>query len=251
MSSAIEWTDETWNPLTGCTRVSPGCDNCYMFALYPRLRGMGVPGYETMPDDIQLLEYRLTVPLAWKKPRRVFVNSMSDLFHPKVPFTFVSQVFATMQEAISSGGHVFQILTKRPGRAAAWWNQHQDQFPGGWPENVWMGTSVESQKYAPRLTVLARIPATVRFVSAEPLLERTDLTQWLNDGSVNWVIVGGESGPHARPMHLDWVRYLRDQCVSAGVDFFLKQLGGVRKKRGGGGAVIDGKQWLQMPAVSG
>ena len=247
MSSAIEWTDETWNPLTGCSRVSPGCDNCYMFALYPRLRAMGVPGYQTVPDDIRPMRERLQVPLSWKKPRRIFVNSMADLFHPQVPFSFVSEVFATMQEAISSRGHVFQILTKRPGRAAAWWEQNAYDFQDSWPKNVWIGSSVESQKYAPRLTVLARIPAAVRFVSAEPLLERIDLTKWLNDGSVNWVIVGGESGPHARPMELDWVRDLRDQSIAADVTFFLKQLGGVRNKRGGEAAVLDGQTWQQMP----
>ena len=251
MPSAIEWTDETWNPLTGCTRVSPGCDNCYMFALYPRLRAMGVPGYETSPEDIRWLPDRLHIPSTWRRPRRVFVNSMSDLFHPKVPFDFVTRVFTTMQEAIFDGGHIFQILTKRPGRAAAWWLQNADLFPDGWPDNVWIGTSVESQKYAPRLTVLARIPAAVRFVSAEPLLEQTDLSYWLDEGAVQWVIVGGESGPRARPMDLDWARDLRDQSTAAGVPFFLKQLGGVRKKRGGAAAVIDGKQWLQMPAISG
>ena len=132
MPSSIEWTDETWNPVTGCTRVSPGCDHCYMYALYPRLRGMGVPGYETGPDDVRLLPERLLAPLSWKKPRRVFVNSMSDLFHPKVPFDFVVEMFLVMQEA-SRRGHIFQILTKRPGRAVAWWGQHEDHFPDGWP----------------------------------------------------------------------------------------------------------------------
>ena len=251
MPSAIEWTDETWNPLTGCTRVSPGCDHCYMFALYPRLRAMGVPGYDTSPEDIRPMPDRLNVPSTWSKPRRVFVNSMSDLFHPKVPFNFVSQVFSVMQEAISNGGHIFQILTKRPGRAAAWWHENARCLGNRWPANIWIGTSVESQKYAPRLTVLARIPAPVRFVSAEPLLERTNLTMWLNQRVVQWVIVGGESGPRARPMDLDWARDLRDQATAAGVPFFLKQLGGVRKKRGGAAAVIDGKQWLQMPVGSG
>ena len=249
MPSAIEWTDETWNPLTGCSRVSPGCDNCYMFALYPRLKAMGVPGYETSPEDIRWLPERLHIPSTWKKPRRVFVNSMSDLFHPKVPINFVTQVFTTMQEAISDGGHIFQILTKRPGRAAAWWRQHAGLFPDGWPDNIWIGTSVESQKYAPRLTVLSRIPAAIRFVSAEPLLERTDLSYWLDEGTVQWVIAGGESGPGARPVQLDWLRQLRDQTVGAGVAFFLKQLGGVRKKRGGPEAVLDGKLWQQIPAL--
>ena len=250
MPSTIEWTDETWNPLTGCTRVSPGCDHCYMFALYPRLRAMRVPGYETAPDDVRLLPDRLDIPLTWKKPRRVFVNSMSDLFHSKVPFDFVLNVMSIMLEAASSNGHIFQVLTKRPGRAAAWWEQFKHHFPGGWPENVWIGTTVESQKYAPRLTVLGRIPAPIRFVSAEPLLDRTDLTPWLNQGVVQWVIVGGESGPGARPMELDWARDLRDQAVAAGVAFFLKQLGGVRKRRSGAAAVIDGRQWQQMPPAS-
>ena len=249
MPSAIEWTDETWNPLTGCTRVSPGCDNCYMFALYPRLRAMRVPGYDTEPHDIRLLANRLEIPFTWKKPRRVFVNSMSDLFHPNVPFDFILKVFSVMRDSASDQGHIFQVLTKRPGRAAAWWKQYGQEYPDGWPSNVWIGTSVESQKYAPRLTVLARIPAPVRFVSAEPLLERTNLAPWLNDGSINWVIVGGESGPHARPMDLDWVRDLRDQSVESGVAFFLKQLGGVRKKRGGDAAVIDGETWTQMPTA--
>ena len=146
--SAIEWTDETWNPVTGCTRVSPGCDNCYMFALYPRLRAMGVIGYATSPDDVRLLPQRLSVPLKWKKPRHVFVNSMADLFHQRVPFDFVSETFDVMRKAASERGHVFQVLTKRPGRAVAWWNEYEKCFPEGWPPNIWIGTSVESQKDA-------------------------------------------------------------------------------------------------------
>ena len=250
MPSSIEWTDDTWNPVTGCTRVSPGCDHCYMFALYPRLRGMGVPGYETSPDEVRLLPERLQTPLSWKKPRRVFVNSMADVFHPKVHFDFVLQMFSVMEEAADKRGHIFQVLTKRPGRAVGWWKMYQQHFRDGWPPNIWMGTSVESQKYAPRLTVLERIPAPVRFVSAEPLLERLDLSPWLKSRAVNWVIVGGESGPGARPMDLNWVRDLRDQSTSAGVAFFLKQLGGVRNKRGGDEAVIDdGRLWREMPAL--
>ena len=250
MPSSIEWTDETWNPVTGCSRVSPGCDHCYMFALYPRLRGMGVPGYETVPEDVRLLPERLQAPLSWKRPRRVFVNSMADVFHPKVPFDFVLQMFTVMAEASDSRGHVFQVLTKRPGRAVAWWEQYQGQFPNGWPPQIWIGTSVETQKYAPRLTVLERVPAAVRFVSAEPLLERLNLTSWLKRGVLDWVIVGGESGPGARPMDLDWVRDLRDQSTRAGVAFFLKQLGGVRHKRGGEEAVMDdGQLWREMPVT--
>ena len=246
MPSSIEWTDETWNPVTGCTHVSPGCDHCYMYALYPRLRAMGVPGYEADPDTVRLLPERLQVPLSWKKPRRVFVNSMSDVFHPEVPFDFALDMFRVMQQAQA---HIFQVLTKRPGRAVAWWRGYEEHFPQGWPANVWMGTSVESQKYAPRLSVLARVPAQVRFVSAEPLLEQIDLQPWLEDGVVQWLIVGGESGAGARPMDPDWVRSLRDQAVKADVAFFLKQLGGVRNKRGGAAAIIDGRQWHQMPVT--
>ena len=249
MPSAIEWTDETWNPLTGCTRVSPGCDNCYMFALYPRLKAMGVPGYQTSPEDIRPMPERLHIPLTWNKPRLVFVNSMADLFHPNVPFQFISDTFSVMKEAGLHKGHVFQILTKRPGRAVGWWLQSSDNFAEGWPRNVWIGTSVENEKYAPRLTVLARIPALIRFVSAEPLLERTNLTRWLMDGSVNWVIVGGESGPRARPMDLDWARDLREQAAAAGVPFFLKQLGGRRGKRAGSEALLDNRVWQDYPKV--
>ena len=249
MPSNIEWTDETWNPVTGCTRVSPGCDHCYMYALYPRLKGMGVSGYESSPDKVQLLPDRLDVPLTWKKPRIVFVNSMSDVFHPHVPFEFVYSVFHVMREAARRSGHVFQVLTKRPGRAVAWWRRYVQLFPEGWPANIWIGTSVESQKYAPRLTALARLPADVRFVSAEPLLERLNLARWLEAGDLQWVIVGGESGWGARPMDLDWVRELRDQTNEANVPFFLKQLGGVRNKRGGNTAVIDGRQWREMPGM--
>lgn len=249
MPSAIEWTDETWNPVTGCTRVSPGCDNCYMYAMYPRLKGMGVSGYETTPSDVQLLPERLNLPLTWKKPRRVFVNSMSDLFHPRVPYEYVHEIFMVMQRSASEHGHVFQVLTKRPGRAVGWWMQYGDYYPNGWHPNIWIGTSVENQKYAPRLTVLARLPAPIRFVSAEPLLEQIELTPWLKDGTLQWVIAGGESGFGARPMDLDWVRSLRDQTESFEVAFFLKQLGGVRDKRGGDAAVLDGRPWRNMPEV--
>ena len=245
MSSTIEWTDETWNPVTGCTRVSPGCDNCYMYALYPRLHAMGVRGYESAPDEIQLLPERLEAPLHWGKPRHVFVNSMSDVFHPHVPFGYVTKIFDVMQEATRSG-HVFQVLTKRPGRAVAWWEQNRSRYDE-WPAGVWVGTSVESQKYAPRITVLARLPAPVRFVSAEPLLEAVDLSDWLNNGDLQWVIVGGESGRAARPMELDWARTLRNQTLEADAAFFLKQLGGKRGKRSGSQALLDGQTWTQMP----
>ena len=151
MPSTIEWTDETWNPVTGCSRVSPGCDHCYMLALYPRLKAMAVPGYEIAPDEVQLLPERLRIPLSWKKPRRVFVNSMADVFHPREPFEFAYEMFSVMEEAVREYGHVFQVLTKRPGRAVAWWKRYEHRFSMGWPTNVWIGTSVETQKYAPRL----------------------------------------------------------------------------------------------------
>lgn len=250
MASNIEWTDETWNPVTGCTRVSPGCDNCYMFALYPRLRGMSVAGYETDPSEVQLMPERLDAPFKWKKPRRVFVNSMSDVFHPSVPYEFAFEMFKVMEQASEERGHVFQVLTKRPGRAVGWWNRFADRFTDGWPENIWIGTSVENQKYAPRITVLERLPAAVRFVSAEPLLEEIDLTEWLSRGALHWLIVGGESGRKARPMDLDWVRRLRDQADVFGVAFFLKQLGGSRGKRGGDEAAVDGRTWHQIPVAA-
>ena len=235
MASTIEWTDETWNPVTGCSRVSPGCDNCYMFALYPRLHAMGVPGYEAAPDIVQMLPNRLNAPLTWAKPRRVFVNSMSDLFHKQVPFEFITDVFKVMREADQ---HIFQVLTKRPGRAVGWWEQCGKHEFGEWPKNVWIGTSVENQKYAPRLTVLGRIPAEIRFVSAEPLLGPLDLTQWLEDDTLQWVIAGGESGPRARPMEEEWALALRDQSDDAEVKFFFKQWGGRRGKRRGRGRAV-------------
>ena len=245
MPSTIEWTDETWNPVTGCSRVSPGCDHCYMFALYPRLKAMSVRGYADAPDVVRTLPERLRTPLTWKRPRRVFVNSMSDLFHPRVGYGFISEVFDVMKTA---DRHVFQALTKRPGRAAGWWRERGESEFGEWPPNVWIGTSVESQKYAPRLTVLGRIPARIRFVSAEPLLGALDLSEWLSDGTLQWVIVGGESGNKARPMDMEWARQLRDQALDAGVAFFLKQLGGRRGKRGGDAALMDGTTWRHTPA---
>lgn len=247
MSSAIEWTDETWNPVTGCTRASPGCDHCYMYALYPRLRAMGVRGYELAPQDVQLLPERLEAPMRWGTPRRVFVNSMSDVFHPRVPYDFVTEIFDVMRVAAAQRGHVFQVLTKRPGRAVGWWNRSQDRYGGVWPRGVWIGTSVENQKYAPRLTVLARVPAEVRFVSAEPLLGKLNLRKWLRRGEVQWVIAGGESGYAARPVDLEWLRDLRDQSGEVGVAFFLKQLGGRHGKRAGSEAILDGRIWHEYP----
>ena len=233
MPSSIEWTDETWNPVTGCSRVSPGCDHCYMFALYPRLKGMGVPGYTSSPNVVQIQPERLNWPLTWNKPRRVFVNSMSDAFHRDVPDDFLLSMFQVMKQSIDSTGHIFQILTKRPGRAVAWWQEHSSLFPEGWPENIWIGTSVENQKYAPRLTVLARVPAPVRFVSVEPILGPVDLSNWLSEGSISWVIVGGESGQRARSMDLKWIDSLKWQCAESNVPLFVKQLGTIWARAAG------------------
>ena len=242
----IEWANQTWNPVVGCSRVSPGCDNCYMFALFPRLKAMRVPGYEEGPEQVRMMPKRLSEPYKWRKPRMVFVNSMSDLFHSRVPFEFITQVFDAM---CASPQHTYQILTKRPGRVDAWWKMHAGRYGWKWPAHVWIGTSVESQKYAPRVKVLERVPAPIRFVSAEPLLGPLDLSAYLDLDAVQWVIVGGESGHKARPMAIEWAQSLRDQCARHGVPFFLKQLGGRRDKRGGEKATLrsDGPLYHQMP----
>ena len=230
--SAIEWTDSTWNPVTGCSRISVGCHHCYAERFAERWRG--VPGHPYQQGfDVRLWVDRLDLPLAWKKPRRVFVNSMSDLFHEKVPLSFAKQVFLTMEKAY---WHTFQIVTKRSARMA--------EIAGSltWPANVWLGVSVETPKYLWRLDHLREVPAGVRFLSLEPLLgafESIDL------GGVDWVIVGGESGPGARAMEAEWAREVRDKCVEAGVPFFFKQWGGVRRKAAG--RVLDGRTWEQIP----
>ena len=218
-----------------------------MFTLYPRLTAMRVRGYEVGPQEVQLLPERLHAPLRWGTPRRVFVNSMSDVFHPKVPFDFVYRMFDVMQKASDQRGHVFQVLTKRPGRAVAWWEQYGRDFDNVWPANVWIGTSVENQKYSPRITVLARLPAPIRFVSAEPLIDAIDLSHWLDSGDVQWVIAGGESGPAARPMDAEWAMRIRDDCLDAGVPFFFKQWGGRYSKAGG--RELEGRTWDEMPMV--
>ena len=241
--SKIEWTQRTWNPVTGCAKVSPGCKHCYMYAMYPRLRGMGVPGYSASPDTVTLLPERLAQPRDWKKPSRVFVNSMSDLFHPDVPFEFVDEVYATM---INAPWHIYQVLTKRPDRASEW--ARTSSLTRGLPcIDMWMGVSIENQDYADRIGILAEgFPAAVLWVSAEPLLGPLDLTDYLDAAYIDWLVVGGESGPRARLMELDWARSLRDQCREAGVPFFLKQLGG-SPKRGGDAAVLDGVRHAEYP----
>ncbi len=230
--SAIEWTDSTWNPVTGCTKVSPGCKHCYAETFAERWRGIPGHPYE-QGFDLRIWPNRLSLPLTWKTPRTIFVNSMSDLFHEKVPLSVIRKVFWVMEEA---SWHTFQVLTKRADRLstlAAKFN---------WPPNVWMGVSVETFQYLWRVDRLRNVPAAVRFLSVEPLVGRVGS---MDLGGIDWVIVGGESGPGARPMDPEWAREIRDQCVLKGVPFFFKQWGGVRK--GKTGRVLDGRTWDEMP----
>lgn len=272
--SKIEWTDETWNPVTGCTKVSEGCEHCYAERITNRFGGPGAF------DKVVLHPDRLEQPLHWRKPRRVFVNSMSDLFHEAIDATFIARVFNVMGEARQ---HTFQVLTKRPGRMASMVREYYrivdcEPYP-----NVWLGTSVETQKWADvRIPKLLETPAAVRFLSCEPLLGPVDLALTLDgldaypESLIHWVIVGGESGPGARPMHPNWARELRDQCVSWDVPFFFKQWGEwapdelvpdsrddrraraiawkdeqamvpIGKKRAG--RVLDGRIWDEFPDV--
>ncbi len=237
--SAIEWTDATWNPVTGCTKVSPGCAHCYAETFAERFRG--VPGHPYEQGfDLKLWPARLELPLQWKRPRMIFVNSMSDLFHADVPDEYVREVFDVMRRA---DWHTFQVLTKRPERTV----ELSSTLP--WPDNVWMGTSVENQRFTTRITELRKTAARVKFLSCEPLLGplRLDLAD------IDWVIVGGESGHRARPMRLAWATSVRDQCADAGVPFFFKQWGahdeqGVRVGKTRAGRVLDGRTWDDMPA---
>jgi protein gp37 len=242
--SSIEWTDATWNPVTGCTKISPGCKHCYAETLAERFRG--VPGHPYEQGfDLRLWPDRLELPIRWRKPRLIFVNSMSDLFHEDVPDEFIDRVFTTMIEA---KWHVYQVLTKRPARMAAYVKRKTSE--DGWRladqhPQIWLGTSVESQGYTWRADLLRDIPVAVRFLSCEPLLGALDLSSLLD--ALDWVIVGGESGPGARPMESTWVREIRGECLAAGVPFFFKQWGGVRKGRTG--RVLDGRTWDELPRV--
>jgi protein gp37 len=244
--TSIEWTEATWNPTTGCDRVSVGCDHCYALTMAGRLKAMGSAKYQhdgdprTSGPGFGLSVHRdaLELPLRWRDPRVVFVNSMSDLFHPEVPDAFVRDVFDVMQRA---GRHTFQLLTKRPQRMAL---LLRSWVASGWepPPNVWLGTSVESDRYAWRADHLRVAPAAVRFLSLEPLLE--PLPNLVLD-EVDWVIVGGESGLSARPIDARWVRELRDKCIESDVAFFFKQWGGRTPKANG--RSLDGRIWDQMP----
>ncbi|GAA0494554.1 hypothetical protein Ade02nite_20100 [Paractinoplanes deccanensis] len=253
--SAIEWTEATWNPVTGCDEVSPGCDNCYAKTFAERWRG--TPGhYFEQGFDIQLRPDKLNLPLTWRRPRKVFVNSMSDLFHDQVPDAFIAEVFSVMARTPQ---HTYQLLTKRHGRMRSLLSRpsFRDKLAhrgSGWPlPNVWLGVSVEDQKRAElRVPALLNTPAAVRWLSCEPLLSPVHLMPWLNGGvgtvapaDLDWVVVGGESGIKARPMHRDWARSLRDECSAAGVAFFFKQWGGRNPKSGG--RELDGRTWDEMP----
>jgi protein gp37 len=237
--TSIEWTrgsdgtaGMTWNPLTGCDKISPGCKNCYAERMSLRLRAMGQKNYRN-GFELTLHEHAVELPLRWKTPRQVFVNSMSDLFHKDVPEAFIFRVFDVMRRA---SWHRFQVLTKRSDRLA-------ELSPRiDWPANVWQGVSVESAEYAFRADDLRRTGAHVRFLSVEPLLgPMPDLDL----AGIHWMIVGGESGPGARPMQEEWVLDLRDQCRRAGVAFYFKQWGGVNKKRAG--RLLQGRTWDEMP----
>lgn len=233
--SAIEWTDASWNPVTGCTRISPGCDHCYAQAFAERFRGVIGHPYQ-QGFDLRLRPERLELPLRWKQPRRIFVNSMSDLFHEAIPDEFIHAVFRVMERA---NWHVFQVLTKRPRRMA----EISGCLP--WPPNIWAGTSVELDRYAWRSnSYLRRVPASVRFVSAEPLLG--PLPSLALD-HLHWVITGGESGIGHRVCQVEWVRDLRDKCLREGVAFFHKQWGG--RTHGSLGRELDGRTWDDVPLV--
>jgi protein gp37 len=269
--SRIEWTEATWNPTTGCDRVSPGCDNCYAMNLAPRLKAMGSKRYQRDGDPrtsgpgfgLTLHAESLDLPMRWTKPRRIFVNSMSDLFHDQVPDEFIAEVFARMWW---SPRHTFQVLTKRHGRMRSVMPRIEENLrqreadlalldmptPLTWPlPNVWLGVSVEDQKRAElRIPALLDTPAAVRWLSCEPLLGPVDLRRTdkdaLVDGGLDWVVVGGESGRDARPMDPGWSRDLRDQCVNACVPFFFKQWGGRTPKANG--RELDGRTWDEYPA---
>jgi len=233
--SPIEWTDATWNPVRGCSKVSPGCKHCYAEAFSERLRGIPGHPYE-QGFDLRLVPEKIEEPLGWRAPRKVFVNSMSDLLHEGVPEKFIRRVFDVM---VAAKQHTFQVLTKRSERLV----ELADRLP--WPANVWMGVSVEDEERTSRIRDLAKIPAAVRFLSVEPLLG--PITSLPLEG-LDWVIVGGESGPRARPMELAWAREIRDECLQADVPFFLKQLGGRRSKQGGDEALLDGRLWRDFPS---
>jgi len=234
-NSKIEWTESTWNPVTGCTKISAGCANCYAERIAKRLCAMGQPNYAN-GFQLTLHPHILEHPLKWKKPRVIFVNSMSDLFHEDVPLEFIQQIIDVMTRA---SWHTFQVLTKRSKRMA-------ELAPLlNWPENVWMGVTVENNDCAYRIDDLRDVPSAVRFLSMEPLLSAVEN---MNLDKIDWVIVGGESGPGSRPMEKQWVRNIRKQCREVNVPFFFKQWGGVNKKKTG--RLLDGRVYNEKPQAA-
>ncbi len=241
--TGIEWTEVTWNPTTGCDRISPGCDHCYALTLAKRLKAMGAEKYQADGDPrtsgpgfaLTLHEPALALPYRWSGHRTVFVNSMSDLFHARVPLDFVRRVFDVIADTPQ---HTYQVLTKRSARLP----KIADKLD--WPANLWLGVSVENEDHLYRVDHLRQVPAAVRFLSCEPLIGPLDA---LDLDGIGWVITGGESGPNARPLEQEWVRTIRNKCLEAGVPFFHKQWGGRTPKAGG--RLLDGKLWNGMPAI--
>lgn len=245
--SAIEWTNATWNPVTGCTRVSSGCDHCYAMTFAERFRGVPDHPYE-QGFDLKLWPERLNLPLKWKKPRRIFVNSMSDLFHKDVPDSFILDVFSTM---VTANQHIYQVLTKRPSRLVNTGltekiTQHIYRLTGSldWPAHIWLGVSIENSAYLWRADALRKVPSAIRFISAEPLLGPLDS---LSLEGIHWLITGGESGPGYRLCDPAWARSLRDRCQEEGVAYFHKQNGGRTPKANG--RLLDGRTWDQFPQM--
>jgi protein gp37 len=230
--TSIEWTEQTWNPTTGCTKVSPGCQHCYAGTMAHRLRAMGVKGYEK-GFKLTIQPHRLYEPLQRRKPTIYFVNSMSDLFHEKIQDAYIRQVFDVMKNAPF---HTFQVLTKRAERMMEFFKSYEVS------QNVWLGVTVENKTCKYRIDYLRKTPANIKFLSLEPLLGSLGK---LNLSGIDWVIVGGESGPKARSIEADWVREVRDQCIEQSVAFFFKQWGGVQKKKNG--RILDGVTWDEMP----
>lgn len=237
-NSEIEWTDATWNPVTGCTKISRGCDNCYAERIAERFRGVEGHPYE-QGFDFRLWHNRLEVPKTWKRGRFIFVNSMSDLFHKSVPKNFKGRVFDTMEQADQ---HIYQVLTKRSSLMRDFVNERYNNEPV--PSHIWLGVSVEDRPALSRVKHLQQTNASVRFLSIEPLLDRVGK---INLDGIHWVIAGGESGPNSRPTRLEWMREIRDQCIEDDVPFFFKQWGGIRPKTGGN--ELDGRTWFQYPNV--
>jgi protein gp37 len=233
--STIEWTGSTWNPVTGCVKISPGCLNCYAERMAKRLQAMGQPNYAA-GFKLALHEHVLDLPLKWKKPQTIFVNSMSDLFLKGIPKEFIIRLFNVMQQARL---HTFQVLTKRSERLL----ELSTQLP--WSSNIWMGVTVENKDYIHRIDDLRNCGAYIKFLSIEPLLGPIPK---LNLKDIDWVIVGGESGPGARPLDPEWVLRIRDQCTKSGIPFFFKQWGGTRKKKAG--RLLEGRTWDETPALS-